>query len=158
MLTPEQYTALKADILADPVLAAKPMTDDGHFAVADAYNLLASPSFTVWRTDVPTRDCKKAVVWTEFISRSAGERDAFQFMLSNGTLNAADVNVRQGIADIFSGPSGVASRTSLLAIAKRLSTRVEKLFATGTGSDAVPATMVFEGSLNFQDVAIARSL
>lgn len=157
MLTSSQAAALKADILADPVLNAYSNNSDGAFAIAAAYNLVATPTFTVWKTDVPTKDAKKAMVWTEYIARSAGERDAWQFMLSNGTINPADVNVRQGIQDIFSGAQGAQTRTNLTTIAKRSATRAEKLFATGTGTDVSPATMSFEGSLSYQDVEQARN-
>lgn len=157
MLTPAQLTTLKADINADPVLAAHPNNSDGAFAIAVAYNLPASPVFRVWKTNVPTAVCKQAMVWTEFIGRSVGERDAWVFMLSNGFINAADANVRQGVSDIFSGAGGAGSRTALLAISKRDATRAEKLFATGTGSDAVPAVMSFEGNLTYQDVDSARN-
>jgi hypothetical protein len=156
-LTTAQLTTLKTDILNDPVLNAFPNNSDGAFEIAKAYNVQASPSFYVWRTNVPTKDCKTATVWTEYIGRSQGERDAWQFMLSNGILNAADTNVRQGIQDIFSGPSGANTRAALTAIGKRLATRAEKLFSTGTGSEASPATMGFEGSLSYQDVELARS-
>ena len=157
-LTTLQYQALKVDIAADPVLSAIPNTTDGAFAIADAYNALAVPAFRVWRTDIPTKDVKKGVVWTEYIGRSVGERGAFELMISNGILDASDPNVRQGIADCFSGPSGAGTRTSLTNLAKRDATRAEKLFATGTGSSAEPATMAFEGSLSYQDVLTARNL
>jgi len=152
VLTTTQLQALKADITADPVLNAYPKNSDGAWAIAQAYNLEASPVFIVWKTDVPTSECKKAMVWTEYIGRSVGERDAWVFMLSNGTINAADPNIRQGILDIFSGPDGASSRVALLAIAKRNATRVEKLLSSGTGSDASPATMMFEGNLPYQEV------
>ena len=158
MLTTTQLQALKADITADPVLNAYPKNSDGAWAIAQAYNLEASPVFIVWKTDVPTSECKKAMVWTEYIGRSVGERDAWVFMLSNGTINAADPNIRQGIADIFSGPGGASSCVALLAIAKRNATRAEKLFATGTGLDASPATMTFEGTLSYQEVMNAWAL
>lgn len=152
MLTTTQLQALKADIAADPAFATLPHNSDGGFAVAAAYNLLRVPNWYVWRTDVPTSECKKAMVWTEYIARSVGERDAWVFMLSNGTINGGDANVRQGIADIFSGPGGAASRVALLAVAKRVATRAEKLFSSGTGSEASPATMTFEGSLSYQNI------
>lgn len=157
-LTAGQLMKLKAAIEADSELNAQPMNSDGAFAIALALNQTASPAFIVWRTDVPTSDCKKAMVWTEFIGRSAGERDAWQFMLSNGIVNAADANVRQGVQDIFSGAQGATSRANLVAISKRSATRAEKILATGTGSDAVPATMGFEGNLSYQDVEQARNL
>ncbi len=159
-LTTTQQQSLKADVAAaaDPecqALEADPTNADKAFAVAALYNQAAAPAFVVWRTNVPVKDAKQAMVWTEFIGRSQGERDAWQFMLSNGILNAADANVRQGILDIFSGPSGAQSRANLTAIAKRNATRAEKVMATGTGSNASPATMGFEGSLSYQDVLAA---
>jgi hypothetical protein len=157
-LTPSQLTTLKNDINADPVLSVIPNNDDGAFQIAEVYNTIAVPNYIVWKTNVPTKECKKAMVWTEYIARSAGERDAWIFMLSNGFINAADVNVRQGILDIFSGPGGVNTRANLTALAKRAATRAEKLFATGTGTDASPSTMSFEGNLSYQDVLTARAL
>jgi hypothetical protein len=156
-LTTAQLLLLKNDILADPTLNAFPMDSDGAFAIADLYAVQAAPDFTVWKTNVPTSECKKAMVWTEFIGRSVGERDAWTFMLSNGFINPSDSNVRQGILDIFSGGTGAASRTALTALAKRLATRSEQLFSTGTGSNASPATMAVEGRLSYQDVLTARA-
>lgn len=159
MLTTSQLVTLKNDIAADGVLNAIPNTSDGGAAIAVLYNLPASPVYRVWRTDIPVKDVKLGVVWTEYIGRSAGEQNAFTFMLLNGTLNAADANIRQGIIDIFSGPSGSQTRTNLTNLAKRDATRLEKLFATGTGSEASPATMAVnvEGLLPVQDVLTARA-
>jgi hypothetical protein len=158
MLTTAQLQTLKADILADPVLAAHPQNSDGAFAIAAAYNLPASPTWTVWRNGIPTKEIKRAVVWTEYIARSAGERDAFVLMTSNGVVDAGDANIRQGFLDIFSGPSGATTRAQLTTLSKRTATRAEKLFSTGTGSDASPATLTFEGTLSYQDVEAARTL
>jgi hypothetical protein len=157
-LTTAQLQQLKTAILNDAVLNAYPNNSDGAWAIAQAMNATASPAFVVWKTSVSTRECKQAMIWTEFVGRSTGERDAWQFMLSNGTINAADTNVRQGIADIFSGTQGATSRNNLLAISKRDATLAEKLFASGTGSTASPATMSFEGNLSYQDVLLARNL
>ena len=157
MLTTAQQAILKAAILADPELDAFPQNGDGAWDIAIALNLPADPAFVVWRSDVPTKDCKKAMNWVEYIGRSVGERDAWQFMLSNGTINPSDINVRQGIADIFSGPQAAATRAALLAIATRTATRAEKLFATGDGTVASPGTMGYEGNLSYQDVLEARN-
>jgi hypothetical protein len=157
MLTQTQLQILKTDIAADSALSQVPKTSDGAFAVAAAYNLAAVPAFRVWRTDIPTRDIKAGIVWTEYIGRSVGERGAFELMISNGVLDAANPNVRQGITDCFSGPSGAGTRTNLTNLAKRDALRVEKLFSTGTGSEAVPATMTVEGAVSYQDVQNAWS-
>ena len=157
-LTPTQQTTLKAAILADPTLNAFPNTSDGNFDLAvHLSNTLATPAFIVWRTDVPTKDVKAAIVWTEYIGRSVGERGAFELMISNGVLDASNVNVRQGIQDCFSGPSGVNTRANLTAIAKRSATLIEKILATGTGTDVSPATMTFEGTISAADVQQARN-
>lgn len=155
-LTTAQNALIKSAILADPQMSTAIAGDDGAYFIASLFNLKATPDFIVWRTDIPTQDIKKAVVWTEYIGRSPGEQGAFTLMISNGILDAAQINVRQGIADIFSGPSGAGSRGALLQIAKRPALRVEKLLATGTGTDAVPATMGFEGFIAYRDVETAR--
>jgi hypothetical protein len=157
-LTPAQLQTLKAAIVADPALNAQPQTTDGAFAIADALNALASPAFRVWRSAVPTKDVKNAIVWTEYISRSVGEKSAFELMISNGVINPSDANIRQGILDIFSGPSAAVTRTNLTEMGKRDATRAEKLFAVGTGSDVSPAALTFEGALGYQDVMAARSV
>ena len=165
-LTLAQSQTLKADILADPILAGQPQTSDGAFAIAAAYNLLAIPDFWVWRTAVPQHEIVGATSpdgttwsWTAYIARSQGERDGWREMFADtGGINASRPNIRQGLADIFSGPSGAAQRTHLLAIGRRAATRAEKLFATGLGTSASPATMTVEGELTYQDVLTARSL
>jgi hypothetical protein len=62
-------------------------------------------------------------------------------------------NVRQAFTDIFSGTGNAATnRTHLQAVSKRAANRLEKLFATGTGSLASPATMTVEGSISYDEV------
>lgn len=165
-LSSSQLAALKADILADPILNAFPNNSDGAFAIAAAYNLAASPDFWVWRTNITETECVGSPSpdgtvwnWPQYISRTEPERDGWKRLFANGSVNAGLPNVRQAIADIFSGAQAAptAQRAHLLAIARRRATRAEKLFATGTGSTASPATMTFEGSLNYQDVQEART-
>lgn len=158
MLTAEQLAALKADILADPTLNAFPNNSDGAFAIAAAYNQLASPTWTVWKSDVSTVDIRNALVWSEYDVLSVSKQNAFSFLCSNHIVNAGLANVRQGIQSIFGAPQQSGNLAALIAIAKRSATRAEKLFSTGTGSVANPATMTFEGQLSFQDVQTARNL
>jgi hypothetical protein len=67
-------------------------------------------------------------------------------------INPSRTDQRAFFDDVFSAASGDSTRAALLALWKRLATRVEKLFATGTGSDASPATLTFEQPLAYQDV------
>jgi len=156
-LTPAQLVTLRADIDADPVFSVLPNNDDTSFAIAEAYNQTASPDWIVWRTNLSREELFDATVLTELISRSQGERDTYRTMLDQGVVSAAKASIRQAFADIFSGPAGATTRAQLTAVAKRTATRAEKLFSTGTGSDAAPATMSFEGSLSYHDVAQARA-
>lgn len=169
-LTTAQLQAVKAEITADAALNAQPMNADGHFAVAAALNLPASPDFWVWRTRV-SKDALVGSVgpdgttfnWTltGYITRSQGERDAFNAIFDNeGNVNPSRANVRAAFADIFSGNTAPApaNRVHLLAVSRRKATRAEKLLATGTGSTASPAVMGFEGMLSAVDVEAARVL
>lgn len=154
-LTSAQLTLLKTDILAN--FPGVPNNDDENFAIADAYNLLASPAFIVWKSTLETSAVFDALEWTTFIGRSDNEQRAFTLMMRNGVINPSRPNIRQGFADIFSGPSGATQRASLLALAKRSATRAEKLFSTGVGTDVAPATMSFEGNLSYSDISNARN-
>lgn len=157
MLTAPQLATLKADILLDGVLAAKPMTSDGAFDIAVAYNSIAAPDFTVWRSSVAVDQImQNGFVWTAVDSLAAGKARIWEWMSQLGSINPSKTNVRQGLVDAFG--SGTAMANSITPHLKRLATRAEKLFATGTGTDATPATMVVEGSLSYQDVQRAREL
>ena len=155
-LTLTQLQILKADIAADPALNGLPQTSDGAFEVAAAYNLLKIPAYAVWRNQVPVKEVKQNIVWTEYIaSVSAAERDAFVFMLSNGFIDAGDANIRQGFQDIFSGPQKVNTRNNMVAMSKRDALRIEALLAIGAGTNGSPSTLTHEGMIGYQDIVKA---
>lgn len=163
-MTNSQNQTLKAAILADPTLVtAVELADDE--AIADAMNSTASPDYWVWRTHLTRQDAEFSTsvdntTWsfTAFIARSQGERDCWREMLADGWVNPSLVNVRQGVADIFSGSANSApqQRTHLLAVSRRKASRVEKLFATGgDGSTNNVSTMAVEGPISYSEVSIA---
>lgn len=158
-LSNAQLVALKNDILLDPQLASQPDTPDGAAFIAEAYNVLASPAWTVWKTNVPIGEVGKKFNGTELAGLTSGNNTRLQVVaayLSDG-INPSLVDNRQFFDDIFSGAGGVITRGNLLGLWKRPAKRIEKLFSTGTGSDAVPATLVFEGSISYIDVLNARA-
>jgi hypothetical protein len=159
-MTIAQLQTLKAAILADPVLAATPNTSDGNAQVAAAFNILASPSFTVWRSNVSITMVGDNIVATELAGLSSLNSTRLQtiVVLSEDGINASLSDRRQFFDDIFSGAGGAATRAKLLILWKRLALRGEKLYATGTGSDPSPATLVFEGNITGSDVDQARAL
>jgi hypothetical protein len=159
MLTNAQLGILKTAIASDPALAAQPMNSDGNFAIAVAMNILANPVFKVWKTLVTLPEVGDNTVATELAGLTSLNLTRLQtiLMFSPGGLNPSLADRRDFFDDVYSGAGGAQTRAKLLALWKRSATRAEKLFATGTGSDAVPATLTFEGFLTYQDVELART-
>lgn len=164
MLTTAQRATLAADIAADPVLNALPHNSDGAFAIAQAYNLLASPTWYVWRTDASTDEIFDAVTWASLTPTDAPDGTAtytnralsaqarqinLQIMLQGRqTLNASKLKIRQALTDALQNlPTGAggalldAGWSSVKATLYRPATRLEKLFSTGTGTTGVPANL-----------------
>lgn len=165
-LTPQQLAALKADILADPALNAQPNNGDGNLEVAKAYLAIASPDFWVWRTAVSRADIYHEVSpdgtswnWTTFKNQGVTEQNAWVQMFMGDRANFAKANLRAGVASIFTGSAQAnAQRDHCLAVGRRKANRAEKLFASGAGSAASPATMAVEGALSPADIETARNL
>lgn len=162
MLTANQKTALRNFVQADPILSTIPQTLDGAFELALHLQNAASPDFWVWKTslheyEITGTTSPDGTVWSwpAYISRSVAEQNAWVRMFNTSlTVNPSLPNVRQGIADIFSGANNnaPAQRTHLLAMARRKANKLERLFATGTGSTASPGTVTIEGSIGYYEV------
>lgn len=160
MLTTVQLQALKAAILADPALAALPMTSGAAAMIAEVMNEPASPTYVVWRTDVPLEEImRNGMDWTRVDNLSVGKARIWEWLSRLGTINASQANVRAGIEAAWVGTQAdLAVRAAVFGHCKRGATRAEKLLASGTGSDASPGTMTFEGALTSEDVQAAREL
>jgi hypothetical protein len=160
MLTTEQQAILKADILADPELAAYPMNSDGSFEIAKKYEEIVNPAFIVWRSNVSQDEItQNGFTWTEVDNLTVGKARIWEWMFANQsrTFNPSKANVRAGIVECWSGTAGkTAVQAAVLGHCKRSANRVEKLFATGTGTNVSPAVLGFEGRLSYQDVDQAR--
>ena len=159
MLTSAQQVILKAAILADPVLAAQPANSDGAWAIAAVLNLPAVPDWIVWRTDAdPEEIMKNGMDWTRVDNLSVGAARVWEWMTRLGRFDASKANIRSGIEAVWKGTAAdLAVRAMVYVHCKRSATRIEQLFSIGTGSDASPATMSFEGQISYQDVMQARN-
>jgi len=151
-LTLAQRAVLAADVNADPVLSALQPSSNAIYQIIDAYSEESSPVCVVWRTSIPAADYRDAIVWTEVDTLNTGDARTFEWLTEGLTapIDASKSNVRQGIADAWA--ANTATRSNLLAIAKRTANRLEKLFSTGACSSGNPSTMTVEGSLEYQDV------
>lgn len=152
-LTSGQLQTLKTLVQADPIATALAnAADDVGLA---AWLNTGDATYTVWRTDVTIDECNAVIVWTEVDGLTAGKARIWEWMKSLAVLNASRANIRQGILDAFA--SATATRTALTALSKRLASRAEKALASGTGTNASPATMTWEGQITYVDASLIRS-
>jgi hypothetical protein len=158
-MTPAQTAAIKADILANADLNVFPNTLDGAFGIAELYRLNASPAVTVWKTNETVDTVGKVIVATSLAALVTADSTRLGVIvaLNPGGFNPSRPDQRTFFDDVFSAVAGAPTRTALLALWKRLALRIEKLMATGTGSDASPATLTWEGPIAYQDVYTARN-
>lgn len=153
-LTAEQRITLAAHIRANQsseVIAALVGRNDSE--LARLYNLPST--FIIWRENIRPDEYREAIVWTEVDGLTAGKARIWEWISQNMTanLNASKAGVRQGIADAFVAGSG--TRNGLLAVAKQAASIAEAVFATGTGTNAVPGVRTFVGVVTTEDIGRA---
>ena len=153
-LTTEQAATLKVAAQADPAAAAF-MAAGNDTELAAWFNAPAAPKFTVWRSAY-TPDEKAAAIdvgITQLDALTASKRDSLLWWAGR-THNAALASTQAAMNDLTGSQNTL--KNALLAGAKRGASVAEKALASGTGSDAVPATLSFEGSINTNDAAEIR--
>lgn len=153
MLTQEQGAALKTYIQTTPALNAL-YVDSVFTAIADYMNTLADPAFTVWRSEVSEEEIfKNGMAWTEVDNLTAGKARIWEWMMKFGSFNPSKPNIRAGIVEVWSGTAGkLAVQASVLGHCKRSATQLEKMFSTGTGSVADPATTAISSPTNWSEI------
>jgi hypothetical protein len=148
-LTNAQLTTLKADIIANG------LENSSANAIAEFYN--AASTFTVWKTNVSINEVGKKFNGAELAGLTTGNQTRLLTLAAYlaGGVNPSLADNRAFFDDVFSGAGGATTRAALLSLWKRIANKVEKLFATGTGTDAVPGLLTFEGSISEQDATNA---
>lgn len=155
MLTTAQKEALKTNIQANS--DTNQLYIDGNLSgLADLYNAPASPAFWVRRTNVSRQEIYNNVSadgtswdWTIYKGQGVAEQNAWTQMFMGDQADFSKPNLLAGIGKIF-GISNVNTLHSL-AIGRRQATRLEKLLSTGPGTTATPATMFFEGTIDYAE-------
>jgi hypothetical protein len=168
-LTPAQLQTLKTDIAANANVSGQPGSiyastpiknipnnDDGNTAIAYFYN---QPStFVVYRRAIPLTEVGSAMLSADVANLTTANNARLQVLaLYAPTGFNASADVEAGYNDIFSVAGAAGTRANLHVVWRRFATNGEKLYATGTGSDATPGTLVFQGSLTDGDVSTARN-
>jgi hypothetical protein len=159
-LTQAQKQALAADLQATQtpeVLAWIAQNSVG--LIADWYNAPADPAYIVWKTSLQLEEItSNGFDWVRVDNLSVGKARIWEWMFGSEdkSINPSKANIRAGIAEVWKGTAAdLAVQASVLAHCKRPASRVEKLFATGPGTTAEPALLVFEGLIHWQDVVDA---
>lgn len=153
-LTPAQRTTVAADINATPELLSW-WQQGNPGVIAELYNAPKSPTFVAWKTAVNPNDVLGAAGfdWTRVDNLSAGKARIWDWMTGLGSLDCSRQNIRAGIDATWVGTAAdLAVRAVVYGQCKRAASRIEALLATGTGSDASPATMTFEGAVSPADI------
>lgn len=163
-LTPAQSQILKAAIVADAQLDAIPNDSDGNTAVAALLNMAAAPAWVVWRTQVTDREIMlNGFNWTRVDNLSVGKARIWDWMFRFGFIDPSKSNIRTGIDSVWVGTQAdLGVRAAVYVHCKKNASRAQKLFSTGVGTDATPATLdpnIDDGfAVSGQDVEAARNL
>lgn len=97
-MTKAQKTTLRAAILAEPALADELAVRDD--AAITAYcNATATPAQKVWKDTYTSREMFEAAALTDYIARSAAERQAFDLLMAVGMVDPSKNKIRAAAAD-----------------------------------------------------------
>ena len=123
-------TALKAELLADPLGLGLAALSDG-FA-AEALNAVRQ-SIDVARGVIPSYEIVNATTPTEWTALSSAEKQRYQTLTGAGQVDSGNANVRAAFQAMFA--AGTATRTALTALLTRKGGRAEQLFGAGVRVD-----------------------
>ena len=153
MLTSTQLSTLKAAALADQT-ASQYLANGNDNELADWFN--QPQTFVVWRSKLTPGQARSAIIKgaTQLDGLTVGKRDSL-FYLVSGDLDVSDAAVRTAIDDLCGTQNQL--KGYLTAAQKRTTTRAEKTLASGTGTDATPANLGWEGWLSGNDSSDIRT-
>ena len=156
-MTPSQLATLKAAIQAESDASFVQYRNEGNTGMmADWFNQQHA-TFIVWKNTVSAEEImSNGFVWTAVDALTAGKARIWEWMTRYGNINPSKANIRQGLADCFGAASAMA--LAVMPHLRRGCTRGERVFATGTGTDANPGVMGYEGMIDNDDVVAALAL
>lgn len=155
VLTTQQKQTLKALALADPQAI---LLMDGNSDIELAAGFNGNSTKVVFKTSVSTAEVGKNFEATSLSAMTSGNNDRLvSFAMWNPQgVDPTRIDHRQFFDDVFSPASGAGTRTRLYALWRRLATRAESALATGTGTDASPALLIYEGKLSYSEASEIR--
>lgn len=157
-LTQQQTATLRAAVIAEPSLAQARNTGDDA-TIAAWLNTEWSPAFWVWRTNVTANETGNAWQGTDIDGMSALNMQRLQLLLASspsGVFDMSRADRRAGFENPFGTNQNNVSRVAMRIVWKRPAKRAEKILATGTGSNADPAMMTFQGDVSVDEAGLLR--
>ena len=159
MLTDAQMTTLAAAIRAstDPtVVAALSIRND--VALTDWCN--SDSTFVVWKTKATQDELMSlsGFEWAQIDNLTTGQAGIWEWLFSNNekAINPSKSQIRAGISECWKGTAAkVAVATAVLDGCKRFASMVESMFATGTGTNAIPGALIVTGPVSLTEVSTA---
>ena len=153
-LTTAQLATLKADIIANTnqtVIDA--LAAGANNAIADWYSA-DTADYWVYRDLVPINEVSEAIELDDIANMTTGDNEKLKtfYVIRQGGVFASKASDRTGFNDIFSAAAGDDSQQALIALWKRIANELEKLFATGSGTNGSPSTTAVIGDCTLQNV------
>ena len=180
VLTSAQLATLKASIASNSGTLATAIAQRDGPVISAFYNAIASPAFSVWRTNVKSQEIFDTITWANFTPNDAADGTAIftnrllviqtkqmnlqNMLIGRDIVDMSKSNIRAGLRDaVISLPAGTggasvsaagASAVTLLTVCVRNSTVGEKLFTLGsqTTGTVTADVMGFEGNLSGQNI------
>jgi len=165
-LTSAQLQALKSDIAVQvaggsgtAISGLDPTNPDQAFAIADWYN--EDSTLVAWKTSIPNEDVGVEIDGQNLADLTSANQERLQsWFITKSQAMPEKSDHRAFFDDIFSGTAGSETRNALngdgtndTGLWRRFASRVESLLkSSGSGSNADPCVLDFEGSIAYQDV------
>jgi len=162
-LTAAQLPTLKSAINAETDPTFVGYRTNGQNGLMAAFYNAAHASFVVYKSSVTIADVGKAINYVAFEALTTANLEKINTFtrVNMQTFPPSKADIRTFWSNVFSGAlggQGQATRDALDALWRRLATRGERLYATGTGTTVDPGVLVFEGNINDIDVQNAINL
>lgn len=158
-LTTQQAETFKTALFSetDPTLVGY-RTNGQTSLIRDWYNATDPSNYVIWRNKVALDEImQNGFDWTQVDNQTVGRARIWEWMFNNQErfINPSKANVRAGINEAWKGSAAMlAVRDSIYIHCKKFASRIDKLFATGAGTDASPSVALYL-TLTEQDVITA---
>lgn len=161
MLTPQQEALVKSDVENNATLyegktLAQWWAERNPGKIAEYYSQEASPAFYLWRSSLPVSEVLENLIaddWQAMDNLTVGQDRIWVNLKEVGSIKPSSAAHRAALTECWKGTAAkVAVKDRILDMGKRTANNIEKLLATGTGSQADPAVPSFEGVCSWPDI------